>query len=108
MTDPPTDRLALIESLLLQTAQSQRITQQQLDQLTLKMDQLSDAVEANTGAIASLTADHRASIEDLVGTATNATLQAAENSTFIKGLQVENRRILERLEQHLSNGHGTE
>lgn len=91
------ERLDLIESLLLQTAQSQRVSQQQLDQLTLKLDQLTDAVEANTAAIADLTRDYRANVDDMIETIAPLVMQTAENSVFIRGLQIENQRILREL-----------
>lgn len=104
MTDQPTDRLALIESLLLQTAQSQRMTQQQLDRTQQQLDQLTIKVDANATAIASLTRDYQASIEDLVESGIQTNQLVAENSnairamqTEVRGLQVENRRILQEL-----------
>lgn len=79
----------LLESQIrLQAAQDR--TQQQLEQLTLKVD-------ANATAIADLTRDTRASIEDLVNLGTETYEIAAQNANFIRGLQVENRRILREL-----------
>jgi hypothetical protein len=52
------------------------------------------------------------SIQDLVNMITQLAKEAAEDrkiiqeiQTEVRGLQIENRRILDRLDQHLSDGH---
>jgi hypothetical protein len=47
-----------------------------------------------------------ASVQDLVSMITQLAEEAAEDRKLIVGLQTESRRILERLEGHLENGHG--
>jgi hypothetical protein len=46
------------------------------------------------------------SVQDLVGMVTQLANDAAEDRKLIIGLQTENRRVLEWLEQHMSDGHG--
>lgn len=105
------DRLALIESLLLQTAQSQRTGQEQLDRMQDQLDQTQQhldrvdrLVEANAQAIADntrqITANNqnvRRSFEDVAQWITDLINQAEEHRSFIRGLQMENRRILDEL-----------
>jgi uncharacterized protein YoxC len=66
------------------------------------LDRLADSVEQT---------NHN--IEILIGAITGLISRADEDRTIIRqmqsdirGLQTENRRILERLERHLSDGHG--
>ena len=106
MTDSSQDRIALIESLLLQTAQSQRMTQQQLEKMQQQLestqqhlDELTLKVDANTVAIADLTRDFRESFEDVAQWFADMINRADQDRTFIRGLQVENRRILRELRE---------
>jgi uncharacterized membrane protein YccC len=46
------------------------------------------------------------SIQDLVSMMAQLANDATEDRKLITGLQTENRRILERLEQHINNSHG--
>ncbi len=46
-----------------------------------------------------------ASVQDLVSMITQLATDAAEDRKLITGLQTENRRILERLEGHIQDGH---
>lgn len=50
--------------------------------------------------------DLRASVVDLVGMIGNLGTDIHEMQSEVRGLQTENRRILERLETHFSDGHG--
>jgi hypothetical protein len=70
--------------------------------ILLAIQQQQSQTQENSAQISGL----RASVQDtvqMVGTlASEMHLMQAD----IRGLQTENRRILERLEQHMSNGHG--
>lgn len=93
-----------ITDLLAQTALQHQESSDRLTRTEKIVESNARAIEANASAIAELReaqeidrADFRASIEDLVEMVTATIIQGAENATFIKGLQVENRRILREL-----------
>lgn len=93
----PEERFAQIESILLQnTSQIATLLEAQI-KVEQRMSELQAAQIKTQQQLDELARDTRASIEDLVETVTASVIQAAENSTFIKGLQVENRRILREL-----------
>ncbi|UIE40273.1 hypothetical protein [Leptodesmis sichuanensis] len=106
----PEERFAQIESILLQnTSQIATLLEGQI-KLQQGMEELRQAQIKTDAQIArtqeqldDLARDTRASIEDLVEMATTAIVQSAENSTFIKGLQLENRRILRELRDRRNN-----
>jgi len=83
-------RFQRIEGLLMQTAELALKNQQQLDRLTA-------AQLATQGQVDELTRDFRDSIEDMMQFTTQTLSLAAENSNYIRGLQLENRRILREL-----------
>jgi hypothetical protein len=85
-----TERLDRIESILLQnTSQIATLLEGQI--------KLQEAQSKTQQQLDELARDTRASIEDLIEMVTPLIIQGAENSTFIRGLQVENRRILREL-----------
>lgn len=85
-----TERLDRIESILLQnTSQIATLLEGQI--------KLQEAQSKTQEQLDELARDTRASIEDLIEMVTPLIIQGAENSSFIRGLQVENRRILREL-----------
>lgn len=112
-----TERLDRIERILAETAESQSAARAESTHWFNRMQQIVDsnarAIEANTAAISESrqTADEdraqfRASIEDVVsmigelGHTASATFERIDQmQSEVRGLQTENRRILERLEQ---------
>lgn len=50
--------------------------------------------------------EFRASVQDVVGMIGTIAGAVQEMQAEVRGLQTENRCILERLERHMSNGHG--
>jgi len=85
-----TERLDRIESILLQnTSQIATLLEGQI--------KLQEAQSQTQQQLDELARDTRSSIEDLIEMVTPLIIQGAENSTFIRGLQVENRRILREL-----------
>jgi len=85
-----TERLDRIESILLQnTSQIATLLEGQI--------KLQEAQSKTQQQLDELARDTRSSIEDLIEMVTPLIIQGAENSTFIRGLQVENRRILREL-----------
>jgi uncharacterized phage infection (PIP) family protein YhgE len=106
----PEERFAQIESILLQnTSQIATLLEGQI-KLQQGMEELRQAQIKTDAQIArtqeqldDLARDTCASIEDLVEMATTAIVQSAENSTFIKGLQLDNRRILRELRDRRNN-----
>jgi response regulator of citrate/malate metabolism len=98
------ERLDQIEAILLENTrqmaslfEAQTRTQQQIDGLREAQARNQEQIEANTAAIADTNRELRASIEDLVNVGTTTFELASENAIFIRGLQVENRRILREL-----------
>ncbi len=94
---PENDILSQIQAILLQnTSQIATLLEGQIKlqeaQLRLQEAQIKTQQQLDEFA-----RDTRASIEDLVEMSMTTIAQTAENSTFIKGLQVENRRILREL-----------
>lgn len=53
-------------------------------------------------------AEFRAHVEDVLQSVNTLAQTSDRQFNLIQGLQTENRRILERLEAHFSNGHGGE
>jgi predicted nucleic acid-binding Zn-ribbon protein len=99
MAQESNDRLDRIESLLLQLAESAVRHDNQLSRIEV-------AVTANTEAIASMRESHDQLINESVEWFGEVFTRIDEMQSEVRGLQTENRRILERLEQHMSNGHG--
>lgn len=65
-----------------------------------RLDQLADAVEANTRNIdilVGITIGHQQRFDAVLGEIRNMTVEIREIQTEIRGLQTENRRILDRL-----------
>jgi len=114
-----------IRDLLAQTALQQQESSDRLARTEKIVESNARAIEANASAIAELREgqiklqeaqvktqqqmdelahDTRASIEDLVEMVTATVIQGAENASFIKGLQMENRRILRELRDSRSDG----
>ncbi|MCY7393495.1 MAG: hypothetical protein LH647_18970 [Leptolyngbyaceae cyanobacterium CAN_BIN12] len=93
-----TERLDRIESILLQnTSQIATLLEGQI--------KLQEAQSKTQQQLDELARDTRSSIEDLIEMVTPLIIQGAENSTFIRGLQVENRRILRELrDSHSDRG----
>lgn len=78
-----------------------------------RIDRLETLAETTLLAIQQLSLQQRdtqqnliASIEDVVNMITLLANDAAEDRKLIVGLQTENRRILERLGNHIEDGHG--
>lgn len=101
-----TDRIDRIEAIL------ERIAEQQ-EQAQQLVNSNARSIEATSNAIAELRqtqevdrADFRSSIEDVVGMVGTLATEMHTMQSNILGLQTENRRILERLETHFSDGHG--
>jgi hypothetical protein len=90
MTPDVEERFQRIEALLMETATLSLKTQQQ-QEITQRQ------VNANAQAIADFRRDYEASIEDLMQLSVQTLNMASENITYIRGLQVENRRILREL-----------
>ena len=111
-----------IRDLLAQTALQQQESIDRLARTGKIVESNASAIEANANAIAELresqattqqqidefARDTRASIEDLVEMVTATIIQWAENASFIKGLQVENRRILRELRDRRNPPNGRE
>jgi len=92
-----TERLDRIESILLQnTSQIATLLEGQI--------KLQEAQSKTQQQLDELARDTRSSIEDLIEMVTPLIIQGAENSTFIRGLQVENRRILRELRDRRRDG----
>jgi hypothetical protein len=101
------ERLAQIENILLQnTSQISTLLETQI-----RSDRRFEGLQTELSRHA---ADMRASIEDLVQVGIDTYQLAMANNAAIRimqaevrGLQTENRRILERLEAHMGDGHGS-
>jgi hypothetical protein len=107
-----------IRELLAQAAlqqQEARLQQQEANDRLTRTEKIVEsnarAIEANASAIADMRrsqeadrAAFRASVEDMVGTITESVIRIEEHAMFIRGLQVENHRIWERLENRSSDG----
>lgn len=114
MTTGEPSRLDRIESILEQVVLSQRETQSQIAETRNLVDSNARAIEANSAAISELKVTQERVFGQIDGLA-RETLEeivrirgeADEDRKLIVGLQTENRRILERLESHLSGGHGS-
>ncbi|KAM3115576.1 hypothetical protein [Phormidesmis sp. 146-33] len=123
MTTNQPSRLDRIESSLEQLAQRQEITQSQLEQLTqrqettrFQLEQLTQRQEITRSQIdsqVSVVAELRTTAKLLLQVVNQhqqnfevITAEIREIRGEIRGLQTENRRILDRLEQHFSDGHG--
>lgn len=74
----------------------------QLDRLEALSETILLAIQQQQGQINDL----RASVEDTVSMIGSLANDMHEMQSEIRGLQTENRRILERLEVHFSDGHG--
>lgn len=77
-----------------------------------RLDRLETLAETTLLAIQQLALQQRdtqqnltASVQDLVSMITQLANDATEDRKLITGLQTENRRILERLENHIQDGH---
>jgi len=99
-----TERLDRIESILLQnTSQIATLLEGQikLQEAQIKLQETQSRTQQQLDELAR---DTRSSIEDLIEMVTPLIIQGAENSTFIRGLQVENRRILRELRDRRRDG----
>lgn len=102
-TNPPNriDRLEALAETILLAIQQQQV---QTNDLSGSVQGLQETVQASSAQISEL----RASVLDtvqMVGTlASEMNLMHSE----IRGLQTENRRILDRLERHMGDAHGGE
>lgn len=93
----PEERFERIESILLQnTSQIATLLEAQL-KTEQRMNELQATQLKTQEQLDELTRDTRASIEDLVQIGTDTFELVAENSVYIRGLQIENRRILREL-----------
>jgi uncharacterized coiled-coil DUF342 family protein len=99
-------RLDRIEALVLQLATANLQHSAAITRHDEEFSRINNAIEQ-------LTTETRASINDLVNMIGTLGQNAdrhwesiQEMQAEVRGLQTENRRILERLEQHMSNGHG--
>jgi hypothetical protein len=99
-----------IRELLAQTALAQREASDRLTRTKKIVESNARAIEANASAIADMRrsqeadrAAFRASVEDMVETITQSVVRIEEHAAFIRGLQVENRRSWERLENRPSD-----
>ncbi|MGV0027540.1 hypothetical protein [Phormidesmis priestleyi] len=109
MTTNPPDRLDRIESSLEQLTQRQEITQSQIDQLTQRQEITQSQIDSQGSVIAELRTTAELLLQVVTQYQQNFEVIAAEirdMTTEIRGLQTENRRILDRLDQHFSDGHG--
>jgi phage shock protein A len=105
-------RLDRIESLLLQLAESSvrhdnefSRWEQRMDRAAERMDRIEATVDGNAQAIAQMQQSHDQLIHESLEWFGQVFTRIDEMQSEVKGLQTENRRILERLEQHMSNGH---
>ncbi len=73
-----------------------------MDRLEALAETILLAIQQQNG----LVTDLRASVADVVGMVGTLAEEMHTMQTEIRGLQTENRRILERLESHFSDGHG--
>lgn len=73
-----------------------------LDRLEALAETILLAIQQQNG----LVTDLRASVADVVGMVGTLAEEMHTMQSEIRGLQTENRRILERLESHFSDGHG--
>ncbi len=111
----PEERFERIESILLQNTSQiatlleaqlkaeqrvndlQAVHQRTQEQWDERMKELQAAQQRTQEQLDEFARDTRASIEDLVQLGTDIFELVAENSTYIRGLQIENRRILKEL-----------
>ncbi len=101
-----TDRMDRIEAILERIAEQQEQTQQQVSSNARSIEATSNAIAELRQAQEVDRADFRSSIEDVVGMVGTLATEMHTMQSNILGLQTENRRILERLETHFSDGHG--
>lgn len=113
-------RLDRIEALTLEIASANLRHDRAIDQNNTaiarhdeEFSRINAILESNAAQLRELALEQRAtqqelthSITDVVGMLTQLATDAAEDRKLIIGLQTENCRILERLEQHMNNGHG--
>jgi hypothetical protein len=113
-------RLDRMERLLADTLQGLAETRKIVDSNARAIQANSDAIQANRGAIADLRVSMEQQNQELRDQASETVEwfsgvvnQADEDRALIlemqsevRGLQVENRRILERIDRHFSDGHG--
>jgi predicted nucleic acid-binding Zn-ribbon protein len=106
-------RLNLIEALTLEIAAANLRHDRAIDQNKAAITRHDEEFSRINNAIEQLTTETRASINDLVNMIGTLGQNAdrhwesiQEMQAEVRGLQTENRRILEHLEQHMSNGHG--
>jgi hypothetical protein len=108
MTPEAEERFQRIEALLMQTTELALRGQQRQDQaqqrhedwakdFDARLNATQHQIDANAQAIADFRRDYEASIEDLMQLSVQTLNMASENITYIRGLQVENRRILREL-----------
>jgi hypothetical protein len=93
----PEERFERIESILLQnTSQIATLLKAQLKNEHL-MSEIQATQQKTQEQLDEFARDTRASIEDMVQFGMDTFELVAENSTYIRGLQIENRRILREL-----------
>jgi hypothetical protein len=94
-------RFQRIEALLMQTAEQTFASQQQQEQRAKELDdalaRIAAQQERTQEQLNDFRKDYEVSIEDLMQLSVTTLNMASENATFIRGLQVENRRILREL-----------
>lgn len=99
----PEERFERIESILLQnTSQMATLLEAQLKNEQL-MSELQAVRQKTHKQLDEFVRDTRASIEDLLQFGMDTFELVAENSTYIRGLQIENRRILRELRDRWRN-----
>jgi len=103
----PDERFAQIESILLQnTSQSATLLEGQIKLQEIQQQQhaahlkVQEAQLKTQEQLTEFNRDTCASIDDLVDMVMASVIQGSENASFIKGLQVENRRMLRELRDH--------
>ncbi len=106
MTNSPTqpDRLDRIESVLERLAIANEQASNRLSSLEARTEVILLAVQQQQSQISDL----RESVADTVQMVGSLANEMHQMQSEIRGLQTENRRILDRLERHMGDGHGVE